>query len=164
MSVWFSTDVAVCVSVTPLKTGAKHRRSRRPCWRAVPTTTWLTLTITWMIWGTTGPTLWSTSPSWICANSGKHIVAAHTDTRCSMLLAVQHRSVPQAAHVPSRVPTGSSVALTNCITESRATAANALLACSHFKKGKTRWGSNVWWMQDLTWHFLNYDCFLRFVG
>lgn len=68
----YQTDVAVCVSVTPLKIGAKHRRSRRPCWRAGPMTTWLTLTITWTIWGTTGPTLWSTSPSWICANSQKH--------------------------------------------------------------------------------------------
>lgn len=110
----YQTDVAVCASVTPLKIGAKHRRSRRPCWRAGPMTTWLTLTITWTIWGTTGPTLWSTSPSLICANSQKHTAVggggAHTDAHsnaaaisaCLMLLAAQHRSVQHAALVPSR--------------------------------------------------------------
>lgn len=179
----YQTDVAVCVSVTPLKIGAKHRRSHRPCWRAGPMTTWLTLTITWTIWGTTGPTLWSTSPSWICANSQKHTAGggARTQMHTPTLLPFQHAwcyslcstevfNMQPLSHPETCVPTGTSVALTDYITESRASAAHALLACVHFKR----------WRQDdkavmfdkcklLTWHFFCFDfcnwlCFLRFVG
>lgn len=154
---WFLTVVAVCISVTRLKTGAKHRRSRRPCWRAGPTTTWLTLTITWMIWGTTGPTLWSTSPSWICANSPNeaHCGGAHWYTLLRAPCSAAHKRSTRRSPCPIQSADGKQ----RC-TESRATAANALLACSHFKKVKTRWGSNVWWIQNLTWHFFCFDFWL----
>lgn len=151
MPVLFLTDVAACVAVTPLKTGAKHRRSRRPCWRADPTTTWLTLTTTWMIWGTTGPTLWSTNPSWICANSPKHVVAAHTDTCCSMIL------VPccaaQKCSTGSPCPIQSAGGKQRRSDQVKGSCCSCIVGMHQLSKVKTRWSSNTWWMQSLTQHF-----------
>lgn len=78
---WICNFSKNCFPVTPLRTGAKHRKSRLPCWWVVPMRTWLILTVTWMIWGTTGPTLLLTSPSWICAKTFSREYPWHTHAR-----------------------------------------------------------------------------------
>lgn len=89
---------------------------------------------------------------------------------CYSLRSTEVFNMQPLSHPETCVPTGTSVALTDYITESRASAAHALLACVHFKR----------WRRDdkavmfdkcklLTWHFFCFDfcnwlCFLRFVG